>query len=388
MNILSGTSIQLRGGNNRCISVSCTGEDDTFFATVDGRCIGEETECFNLKNRHVEPGAVNLEDIKIRYGDKVVVKAPAARDKYLGAPRIGTGTSGSNARRKCLKFTRSGIAGLNCDDWEIIPAEMPRTHIAALNIAARSPNASLINESEAIDNNIGCRVRGDFLCAGDVFFLRSVERDELLVVSDEAIDSRNKDSRKLLSTTPTDIAPRKLATWQIVVAGMPFMPSWASIYRHESRNLLLSPSHILHHIDSMIDDSSASKSRGFYPSLGRLHKEVLLEPVESLPVVVQERLLLEDLLSFFLGMEGRYFHVARAKQEETITYFSYETGTLCIDQSLAVLCQKLRPLGETFVVVRGFVAEKNSTYEYGMVRLSFVLKIKQCKYCFDDSTLS
>ena len=155
MNILSGTSIQLRGGNNRCISVSCTGEDDTFFATVDGRCIGEETECFNLKNRHVEPGAVNLEDIKIRYGDKVVVKAPAARDKYLGAPRIGTGTSGSNARRKCLKFTRSGIAGLNCDDWEIIPAEMPRTHIAALNIATRSPNASLINESEAIDNNIG-----------------------------------------------------------------------------------------------------------------------------------------------------------------------------------------------------------------------------------------
>ena len=89
MNILSGTHIQLRGRNGRCISVAHKDNGDRFLAVAEGYCVGGEAESLSLRNRHAKPGAAGLEDIQIRYGDRVVVKARAAREKYLTVPQMG-----------------------------------------------------------------------------------------------------------------------------------------------------------------------------------------------------------------------------------------------------------------------------------------------------------
>ena len=120
MIILSGTHIQLRGRNGRCISVAHKDNDDRFLAVAEGYCVGGEAESLSLRNRHAKPGAAGLEDIQIRYGDRVVVKARAAREKYLTVPQMGAAVYGSKAQREPLEFTRSGLAALNCDDWEIM----------------------------------------------------------------------------------------------------------------------------------------------------------------------------------------------------------------------------------------------------------------------------
>ena len=313
-----------------------------------------------------------MEDIQIRYGDRVVVKARAAREKYLTVPQMGAAVYGSKAQREPLEFTRSGLAALNCDDWEIIPVGMRTTQNADLDVAPRWSDAHVvpIDAGTNSENPRAPKSRGDYLCAGDRIALRSVECHELLVLNDDSLRQAHTGSRLMPSTAPEHDVPDDSAVWQVVIAGMPFIPAWVKMRRSASKKLSFAPSVIFQNPNATVNGLKTIASAGQFSS----HKEGLPDSLQFLPVPTQERLLLEDLLSVFLGLDGKYLSVAETTPPgntyvDATDCFEYSIGK--VDQSLAVICQKMLPLGVAFIVASRFVEEKNSTYEYGMVRSIF-----------------
>jgi hypothetical protein len=238
---------------------------------------------------------------------------------------------------------------------------------------------------------------GDCLMAGDQIALRSVERGELLVVreSEEEVGSRD-DARLVLSTAPEGDVTSEAATWQVVAAGMPFVPAWATQRLYLAGAFLLAPQRGLQRLRTVSEIFGVSA-----PLCGRqrLHNDRSIEylPLRALPVAVQEQLLLDDVMAVLLGFEGKYVRVAaldqpgdgggvmRGQRKESAALLSslrFEFDASAVDRSLVSLCENLLPLGEAYLVVKGFVATRRSMHECGMVRRYLPLSPSLCSLRF------
>ncbi|XP_020084686.1 gamma-tubulin complex component 2-like [Ananas comosus] len=89
--------------------------------------------------------------------------------------------------------------------------------------------------------------------------------------------------------------------------------------------------------------------------------------VGSYPVSVQELLVIEDLLSALVGIEGRYISIKRVRGKDGHVVFQIDPS---MDLALQELTQRIFPLCEDFVLVSQFV-ESKSHFKNGLVNHAF-----------------
>jgi gamma-tubulin complex component 2 len=172
---------------------------------------------------------------------------------------------------------------------------------------------------------LGISLNRSILRSGDRILLKSSISKEFLMST----------AYEKLGTT-RDV-PNERMVWQVMVASVPVLPFWTT-HRPFLVGHFLKDSRLL--ARDKVEDG--------------LH-------VELLPLPAQEQLIIEDLLSVFLGFEGKYITAHSTSQG-----LDYELDAANIDVSLAQVAKRVLPIGRAFVVVRGFLSYA-VRYELGLV---------------------
>lgn len=102
------------------------------------------------------------------------------------------------------------------------------------------------------------------------------------------------------------------------------------------------------------------------------HRETI-KPLSSFSPYVQELLVIEDLLSAIVGIEGKYVFARRGWHKEGNS-FSYQLDPT-LDASLSDLAKRILPLCENYVVVSQF-AEARSHFKHGLVNHAFAAALR------------
>lgn len=217
--------------------------------------------------------------------------------------------------------------------------------------------------------------RESFLFAGDHIAFRSTERGEMLVLRECPETGRFGGMRLVLTTAVQDDLSNEMGAWQVMISGTPSVPAWTFVRPYLVGTFLLAPQRAMQPqrlIDEVFRATQASALR-FQRLCGWPMRQVL----QSLPVVVQEKVLLADLLSTFLGFEGKHVRMMQQQHEITgmdrqggateVSSVRFELDTSTFDRSLASLCEKMLPIGGAYLAVKGFVVHKLARHEHGMV---------------------
>ncbi|XP_068662171.1 gamma-tubulin complex component 2 [Aristolochia californica] len=95
-------------------------------------------------------------------------------------------------------------------------------------------------------------------------------------------------------------------------------------------------------------------------------------PIGSYPTSVQELLVIDDLLSALVGIEGRYISTKRIRGKEGHVTFHVDASA---DFTLQELAKRIFPLCENFVVISHFV-ESRSHFKKGLVNHAFAAALR------------
>lgn len=395
-------------------------------AMAEGFGFGDSHECLTLSNRHASSSGVSSSSmgsgkittlLPIRYGDRVMLRSRAAREKCLSAPSPtklssslsaggGGGAEGGHPPQQSLSATTDLMfernLGGKAEDWEVLPAALGPSDTPGFALVGRkdrdqirrvmskaSPNSAFSSSSGGTGGSGGSwleehesrAVAGQCVRAGDRIALRSVLSGEFLALDyssnspDAAADASSPSSAGgrmgggqrtwQVATARTGVVANEATTWTVGVAGTPFLPPWSERRPYLSGNFLLKPQR--HQLLRASSSSSSSESLpggvagggggggaygygnaplrileqlfGPQPALAKQMSssssssqtqaaaedeaaaaaslslpptptlQETAAPLGSFPSAVQELLLLEDLLSVFMGLEGKYIHV-------------------------------------------------------------------------------
>ncbi|XP_073098474.1 gamma-tubulin complex component 2 isoform X1 [Elaeis guineensis] len=94
--------------------------------------------------------------------------------------------------------------------------------------------------------------------------------------------------------------------------------------------------------------------------------------IGSYPVSVQELLVIDDLLSALVGIEGRHISIKRVRGKEGHVIFQIDPS---MDLALQELTQRIFPLCEDFVLICQFV-ESKSHFKNGLVNHAFAAALR------------
>lgn len=237
-----------------------------------------------------------------------------------------------------------------------------------------------------------------YLRAGDYITLRSCKSKELLVIKQQT--TGNGILRNKLCTTGGNEGYTNV--WQVSMAGVPCLPEW-NINRPFLNGKFLIDNEISNgnlNSNSNLNNITGNNRKSFEASpkvLELLFKNTRGDTYEnsynqkpskndllSLPNALQEKLLIDDLLSVFMGMEGVYIHIDnesnkqnQLKTNNTSNRTNDDTSVPMnllhvkfmvenADISLTQLVNRMLPCGEFVVKIKAYVMNK-SRYEYGMV---------------------
>ncbi|CAA6668506.1 unnamed protein product [Spirodela intermedia] len=94
--------------------------------------------------------------------------------------------------------------------------------------------------------------------------------------------------------------------------------------------------------------------------------------IGSYPVAVQELLIIDDLLSALVGIEGRFISIRRERGKEDHMVFQIDSST---DLALQELAQRIFPLCENYILIDQFV-EARSHFRNGLVNHAFAAALR------------
>lgn len=183
--------------------------------------------------------------------------------------------------------------------------------------------------------------------------------------------------RLVLTTAVEDCLSNEMGTWQVVIAGSPSVPAWVFMRPYLIGTFLLAPERAIHP-QRLIKEVFGAPPASVL-EFQRLCAWPIRQALQSLPILVQEKILLNDLLSTFLGFEGKHVRMIELRQQRKITAmgrqggaiklssvrFAFDTST--VDRSLASLCEKMLPIGGAYLAVKEFIVHKLARHEHGMV---------------------
>jgi len=437
--ITSISKIVLRGAGGFCLSAvaieaaaagaveNAVPTPTRFRGSADGRGFGDPHECLTLHNRHAvrlappplgHSSSKNSLDVAaqpMRYGDRVMLRSRFARERCL-APLPGAGGD--------LAFERN--LGGKAEDWELLPAATGATDSAGFDNAATARRqlsstgsaggrtssgypASLGSshnvEPGSLSGSAGAKpVRGACLRAGDRIALKSCLTGELLVLNTSGTSSGS--SAASVGTAPAGHSSSDACTWTVLVAGAPYVPPWAQQRPYLTGQFLLqsqrsAPSaRVVEQLFGAASarfvtsgknnassgggalDSASNDGHDLLPPPGSTHRDP--PPLSSLPASVQEQLVLDDLLSAFMGLEGTYVKAQVVAPSSTaagengakggrkgrsegndnhpdddnaLSRVEFVFNGLKLDKSLGALAERMLPCGSAYVGVKAFVHE-------------------------------
>ncbi|WOK94035.1 gamma-tubulin complex component 2 [Canna indica] len=94
--------------------------------------------------------------------------------------------------------------------------------------------------------------------------------------------------------------------------------------------------------------------------------------IGSYPVSVQELLVIDDLLSALVGIEGRFISIKRVKGKECHVVFQIDPS---MDLALQELTERIFPLCQDYVLINHFV-ESKSQFKSGLVNHAFAAALR------------
>lgn len=238
-----------------------------------------------------------------------------------------------------------------------------------------------------------------YLRAGDHITLRSCRTREFLVIKQHATGNGTKN--KLCTASEGQSFS---SVWQVSLSGIPCLPQWninrpflngkflvkesnnsesgagAAAYASNASSMKSSePSPKV--LEALFKNSASTSQSRDYEAYNS--SKPSKNDLKSLPIALQEKLLIDDLLSVFMGMEGVYIHVdngqSPSSSKRVVGKSSSNIPTnlmnnlshikFCVDNadiSLTQLVNRMLPCGELVVKVKAFITSK-SRHEYGMV---------------------
>ncbi|XP_043721801.1 gamma-tubulin complex component 2 isoform X1 [Telopea speciosissima] len=96
------------------------------------------------------------------------------------------------------------------------------------------------------------------------------------------------------------------------------------------------------------------------------------KPIGCYPASVQELLLIDDLLSALVGIEGRYTSIKRVRGKDDRVSFQVDAS---MDLALQELAKRIFPLCENFLLINQFV-ESKSQFKNGLVNHAFAAALR------------
>nr|XP_048322262.1 gamma-tubulin complex component 2-like [Ziziphus jujuba var. spinosa] len=87
---------------------------------------------------------------------------------------------------------------------------------------------------------------------------------------------------------------------------------------------------------------------------------------------VQELIVIDDLLSALVGIEGRYISIKQVRGKEDSFAFQVDTS---MDLALQELAKRIFPLCESFMLINHFV-ESRSQFKNGLVNHAFAAALR------------
>ncbi|RHY32932.1 hypothetical protein DYB32_002101 [Aphanomyces invadans] len=333
------TRIRIRAGNIHCLRCRTTVNSGTgqHMSTVDASGSGfDPDEIFVLVNV-----TLRSDEGRVKYSDTVAIYciSGASKGRFLSVD----GSRGVT--------TKKGPIMSNAEKWRLGERDdFKHSHLSHFGDTSGGLDESLATLAPAVRNAQRTLQSGDRVC------LKAYAGSYLLCADKGVVGLREIGNEH--STT---------FEWEITKASIPYNPPWNRDRAFLTGAFVLEPT----------DD--------------------VAEPVQSLqqlPLSVQERSLVDDILYVLLGIEGQYIkkqdikrpavahyniqlptRVYRDLSVEMYEQLHFVVDPALTDPSLASLARKIVLLGEFYIHVTHYV-ETHTRYEYGQVCHAFCAALK------------
>jgi gamma-tubulin complex component 2 len=174
----------------------------------------------------------------------------------------------------------------------------------------------------------------------------------------------------------TRLLPRPEDTFQMILAVTPPCPPWVAQGGSEER-IFMTGSYFLHagrnqpsiHVESELFAGKTSDSTVLHFAQRYMASD------ENLSPKTKERILMDEVIGSFLGLEGVHIQLQPTNVAEdgmtSVEFRLVEGDDVTFDVGLRNLVDQTLPLSTSFVRVRNFVSSRQPGYEYGRVMQAF-----------------
>jgi hypothetical protein len=310
----------------------------------------------------------------IKFGDIIALRASAATDKKDSDRKY----LGTNVHSGTLVMQRGIIT--RSEKWEILPASAAETEENYQ--AIRNADRPLV-----------------FSC--DKICLRNMDGAYLVFgVEDASITLVSNLNKKLKLTdlgydlgdigvsVSREVPINQNASWQIMHSAVPYMPDWVRDNPFSATKTFADEDKARSgKLESLILSGGVGSSGGGAHSRSSLGlssstPNEMSKPLSEYPLQFQEQLLVQEIISAMLGVEGRYIKAIEQRDIPIRVPLSapYRSYKFCIesslvDVSLAELAGRVLQLCNDYVKVTQFV-DSQQRYEYGLTAHAFGAAVK------------
>ncbi|RHY62337.1 hypothetical protein DYB38_000249, partial [Aphanomyces astaci] len=332
------TRIRIRAGNIHCLRCRTDASSSKLISTVDANGTGfDPDEIFVLVNV-----TLRSDEGRVKYSDTVAIYciSGASKGRFLSVDGSRTVT------------TKKGPIMSNAEKWRLGERDDLKHSVHHLGDSS-GLDESLATLAPAVRNAQRTLQSGDRVC------LKAYSGPYVLCAEKGHVGLREV-GLELGSTLE----------WEITKSSIPYNPPWNRDRVFLTGAFVLEPA----------------------------HEDVAEKPVKSLqhlPLTLQERALVDDILYILLGIEGQYIKKQEIKRPSTSAHFHIQVPTrlsrdvsadmydllhfvidpALTDPSVAALARKIVVLGEFYIHVTHYI-ETHTRYEYGQVCHAFCAALK------------
>eukprot|EP00934_Nitzschia_sp_Nitz4_P005716 Nitzschia sp. Nitz4//scaffold61_size107673//88660//92289//NITZ4_004251-RA/size107673-augustus-gene-0.118-mRNA-1//1//CDS//3329555758//5706//frame0 len=305
-------------------------------------------------------------------GDTVSLHATTGHEMALGFRKfVKPGTSESK-----LDIGFFAATGSRSEMWLLVDARPDRELLVGRAAVSSQKNSSPASASEAGPVRSGEPILLRNLYNGGILSLNSNGALHLLTDSYDRNNLTSEDPSLLGRLQNHDrLYPTPNDTFQFILSAVPPCPTWVSLGGTDER-IFLSGSYILQprrnqrneELEDVLFGSSAPTSLVLESAQRYIPSD------ENLSPKTKERILIDEVIGSFLGLEGLHIRLkckANGATKEQHAFHLFDADGVTFDIGLRHLVEQILPLSTSYVRVRNFVSFRHPGYEYGRVMQAF-----------------
>jgi gamma-tubulin complex component 2 len=349
-------------------------DENECLAEALGLCLGRDEEL--LEVRKVFATANDSEDL--RHGDTVVFFSMATEGCSLGVQTDSNRHSlvaGSSRMRLGFFPSESTVS----DTWMILSARPDREVLVG--------RAAVASKTPPTGKSIPPPVRsGDHVLIRNCYNggILSIDSQGHLILLTDSYGSRNNFNK--MQEDPTlmgrlqnhdRLYPSPRETFQLLLSSTPPCPQWITGRSMDERvfltgSYILQPRRNQRSAEFETNLFSGAHSQG---SSALSYMERHTPSDANLSAQVKEKILIDEVIGSFLGLESRHIRLKGTKGHtsslDNYDFQLFGADGVSFDVSLTHLVEQILPLSTSYVRVRNFISSHNPGYEYGRVMHAF-----------------